>query len=308
MFSASSPQPNKQITFINTYSVSAPAVCAVKAGGRIYAVDIINKKIIKSDDYGANWSDVSTQSWIPSNDTKISMACNQTGTTLLMACEAGDFVYRSTDSGANWAKVLDATFANKPHIVASDDLHYVIVYSETETPIYTSTNYGASFTSRTPEPFNTVWGGCCSSTGSVFYLSTNGTDNLIKSTDYGVTWTAVMSTGVPFAPFAFSCSTDGTLLLGIYYINGTNCIYKSTDSGANWSISDIGIKGSAEFYKVLIYQDNSRILIYRSNTPYIAKMYVDGAWVQQALLAQYDLCQSGSYIITSDVSYIRVGQ
>lgn len=106
--------------------------------------------------------------------------------------------------------------------------------------IYTSTNFGTTWTARVT-PAGGAWSGVASSAdGSrLVAVSINGLRACISG-DSGLTWTSPSTAFPPFFQFeAVSCSADAHLLLasGMYYAdNPLYELYRSIDGGTNWTV------------------------------------------------------------------------
>ena len=108
-------------------------------------------------------------------------------------------------------------------------------------PIYTSTNFGATWTPTSAPiaewfavPASSADGNTLLAAGAQTANGTGGS-HLYLSKNSGATWTAL--TNVPFANH-LACSADGTKLAAAFGPQfGVGRIYTSTNSGATWRIN-----------------------------------------------------------------------
>lgn len=189
-----------------TWSSMLPAVngtsIACSSDGTIVYIANLGTGLYKSIDSGSTWSYVTTGSPLPgtsgtnpeiaagySTSNVYNIACDGTGTKVLMTTNYGAVIYRSIDGGANWL----------PNF-------YVIPNSTTQfSPVTLTSNIN----------------------GSIIYAAFNNTDQKIyKSLDNGITWNPISSQGDVTGPFSsiasnltgdfiFACSGAGTL--NIFY-------------------------------------------------------------------------------------------
>ena len=97
--------------------------------------------------------------------------------------------------------------------------------------IYTSTNYGVTWTQRAgPKTWQSV---VSSSDGTKLAAITSLGDYIYTSTDSGVTWVAQTGSGIRNW-LSIACSSDGVKLAAGY--TGSH-LYTSTDSGVTWTLS-----------------------------------------------------------------------
>ena len=185
---------------------------------------------------------------------------------------ATSHVYTSNNSGASWTQVLTATRAQNRYLsVASDaDGSNLIVGKEvfsyvtpSTCPIYTSSNYGSSWTERLPtaDIGNNYWGGVDSdSDGS--HLVGNIKDKIYTSSDYGATWTERFPTGsdpgydstVGWTGEKYNIrnSSDGSVIIAS--VDGY--VYASDDGGATWTM----VVYSNSFWKLGLGSDGSNFI------------------------------------------------
>ena len=106
---------------------------------------------------------------------------------------------------------------------------YIVAVTQSGT-VYTSSNYGASFTQTGTDINSDYIPGCqrivSSSNGQYFVIASN--DNVFTSIDYGVTWTQQLPILIITSVVS---NASGNLLIGCY----PGFIYNSTDHGLSWS-------------------------------------------------------------------------
>ena len=109
---------------------------------------------------------------------------------------------------------------------------YIVAVTNNDT-VYTSSNYGASFTQTGTGISSSQNPGCqrivSSSDGQYFVIASNG-NGIYTSNNYGNSWT--LQVGSPILNSVVS-NASGSLLIGCDETN----IYNSTDHGANWNLT-----------------------------------------------------------------------
>jgi len=175
---------------------------ACSSDGTIVYVANLGQGLYKSTDSGATWSYVTRGAPLPGNSSTnpevaagyttynvYNVACDGTGTKVLMTTNFAAVIYRSIDGGANWL----SNFYLIPNTVSQNS------------PVTLTSNIN----------------------GSIIYAAFNNTDKKIyKSVDNGITWNVISSLGNVLGPFGsissnltgdfiFACSGSGTL--NIFY-------------------------------------------------------------------------------------------
>lgn len=189
--------------------------------------------IYVSADSGITW----TQTSAPIGDW-ITLVSSADGTRLAagsMLPASGACIWTSTNSGVSWTpSAAPLTLAECTSLALSADGTRLFA-AEDSSYIYTSQDFGATWTSSSPSLANWYALACSADgarlvVGAVWSPGVPGNYSPIyTSTDYGATWA---SSGSP-AKIAWyiSCSGDGNVLLVIY----GGHLYISNDSGASWS-------------------------------------------------------------------------
>jgi hypothetical protein len=227
---------------------------------------------------GANWN------WQPSNNglTNLSLWTLTTtdGVTMYVGTD-GSGIFKTTNSGANWAasngagagalacKVVRAINFRS----AAPDTVYAGTGCRFDSGMYKSTDGGATWArlGSATLPADTIVSAInLNSTGTQIVVATSNY-GLYKSSDSGATW-AQINNGIGTNPNAFNAvivDNDSNHL--VTYIQGQG-IFKSTDAGANWAASNTGLPAgavalgglSAEGSTVLYYGSDKQG-IYRSS-------------------------------------------
>jgi len=178
-----------------------------------------------SVDGGINWDNHPTVN----GTTWADVAVSGDGVNLIAAPTSG-YLYFSANSGSTWATKTSSGSRSWGLVGISKTGNYITAYGGS---VYTSTNLGTSWTSRTAP--NVAWKGLAmSDDGSKQYLAASTGSVVAKSSDYGVTWSALPN--VPVIAFGWApiaTSADGTkLIVGGSY---SEYLYTSSDSGNTWT-------------------------------------------------------------------------
>jgi len=179
-----------------------------------------------SVDGGINWNNRTTTD----GNTWADVAVSGDGVNLIAAPTSG-YLYFSANSGSTWATKTSSGSRSWSLVGISKTGNYITARGGNQ--IFTSTNLGTTFTSRTAP--NVSWSDLAmSDDGSTQYLAASTGSVVAKSSDYGVTWMTLPNVPVitnGWAPIA--TSADGTkLILGGSFLN---YIYTSSDSGDTWT-------------------------------------------------------------------------
>ena len=154
-----------------------------------------------STDSGANWNQqLGYGNWT-------AVASSADGTRLFAA--RGSSVYISTDSGANWRSWSPGN-GNISAVASSSDGAGLIA-AESSGYLYTSTNFGVSWTQRTTAG-NRSWAAVASSSDGQILVAAASEGYIFISGDYGETWTKQTSAGSRNW-YSLWLSLDGTKIL-----------------------------------------------------------------------------------------------
>ncbi|MCC6472183.1 MAG: exo-alpha-sialidase, partial [Burkholderiales bacterium] len=165
----------------------------------------------------------------------------------------GAGVYRSTDSGATWAKTSNglpgglvlntaggagALFATSNTVYKSVDGGATWLTSDAGITGYTGINAGSST--------GTTAGGSLVSSAAGVFVSTNN-HGVFRSTDQGTSWSAVNFGLPPLVGQAPAVLGDPTNTSGLFaaFGNYPNGVYRSSDGGTSWQAISGNLAGNA---------------------------------------------------------------
>lgn len=209
--------------------------------------------VYKSTDGGVTWTAMNTGM---GNVTVGAMVMNPNDPNTIIAATSGG-IYKTTNGGSSWSQRIAGNFKDiklKP----GDPSTIYAVRIVTPSEFYRSTDTGTSWTKITTIPSTGIGSrmviGVTPANANVVYLVQVKTDNtfsnLIKSTDSGLSFTAMAVS----PPNIMSSNCDGTgtttqatydLCIAVDPNNANNVIvggvdiWKSTDGGATWAIKAI---------------------------------------------------------------------
>ncbi len=166
----------------------------------------------------------------PTGGYVLSISINPQNQQLLYAGTRGGDVYRSTDGGSTWARIL--SLGNDVWSVTIDSLHPNTVFVGTETGgLFKTTDNGNSWNNVSPTS-NRITGIIVDSQNDLnVYISVKG-DGVYKSTDGGITWSLV-TVGLSDNQIT-SLAIDPTDPL-VLYAGGRNYIFRTQSGGLTWS-------------------------------------------------------------------------
>lgn len=206
---------------------------------------------------------------------------------------AGDHLYKSVDGGNSWNLAHNSKATSLA--MTADSKVFFVNYSDT---IFRSADAGVTFT------YFKVPGGVFD---DVFFLDNlNGycTGNgLYQTTDGGVTWTKITTTGIPFGsptyiPIYLKNNTQGWLA----YTNG---IFRSNGSLSDWQLASIpGASVTASFTAVFATPNNN---VYVSNGEVLYKS-VDAGANFTALKTFSPTGFADIHFLDNNTGYISVGK
>ena len=201
--------------------------------------------------------------------------------TKLAAVASNDYIYTSTDSGANWTKQNNAGFKYWYSIASSADGTKLaaVVYGGY---IYTSTNSGNTWTEHTGAG-NKYWASIASSADGTKLATVDAFDGYIyTSTDSGSSWIEQTVPGTAYW-WAIASSSDGTKLAAC---SNPGTIQTSTDGGFNWT-EQIGA-GSYHWNSITSSADGTKLAaVVKGGYIYTS---TDGGvnWTEQTGAGSYD--------------------
>ena len=147
-------------------------------------------------------------------------------------------VYKSSDNGFSWVAKNNGLVDNNGNIVSVISLKIIgsnMIAGTFQKGMYISTNYGSSWVKITNGIYTnaTIYSITLKGT-SIFAYSYN---KIYCSTDNGINWTELITSGLPSAHCTASLISDSNIYTGGYSIG----IYKSKNNGLNWSHLNTGI-------------------------------------------------------------------
>jgi len=157
--------------------------------------------ILKSTDGGTTWSQVLVRN-LSQLFAVQRLRFDPANSNTVYAC-ATDGLYRTTDAGANWTKIFNATYVSDVVINGTNIVAAVGNLGNTSKGIYRSSNGGSSWTKITaglPSSFNGyIKLDCVSSSPNTIAasigVSKTATVEIYRSTDFGLNWTGLSSSG-----------------------------------------------------------------------------------------------------------------
>ena len=171
-----------------------------------------------------------------------------TANATMFAATQGGGLFKTTDTGANWAWVstLPARYIWK---IAQSPAAPARIYVAAETGIFRSVDSGATWTQLTFDPAKAIAVSPASTAGTDTLIAGVSGVGLIKSADSGATWARVGTAAQMYNtsgldPIAVAYAS-GTSVFAAYFCNRGDFrhnqfeafggVYQSTDSGANWA-------------------------------------------------------------------------
>lgn len=197
-------------------------------------------KVAFSDSY---WTELS----YISSYAITSVACSSTGTYIIF-CTSNNYIYTSSDSGANFTARTSPGEKTWKGVACSADGTKMFAVSDASDYIYKSTDNGVTWSSTRIVIGYDPTCVACSSDGT--YVVVGGTGaRPYTSNDGGATWT--QSGGSTYNWYGLTISDNGQKIVGV-----ANAVYVSTDGGATWTYKSTGtnmtnIAGSTDGTKLV---------------------------------------------------------
>ncbi len=223
---------------------------ASSADGSVLVAVVYNAYIHTSTDSGVTWTEhtsgLFTLPWY-------SVACSADGTFIIAAAAGGsEYLYYSTNTGANWTAATDAGTHNWVGVASSSDGVKLAAVANGGY-IYTSTNSGVNWTQRTGSGSRS-WRAIASSSDGTKLAAVVEGGYIYTSTDSGVTWTQQSSAGSG-SWVSITSSADGVKLAAVVYVGAISI---STDSGATWTVQNS--PGTANWISIASSSNGNKLI------------------------------------------------
>lgn len=224
------------LTWARLRSISAPRI-AFDPSGRIVMAGAYDGTVIRSADGGASWS----ESKIPGSNSIATMAISPANPALVLAGMSGSGVYRSTDGGTTWS--LARTGLPDGYVCIGTVAFDPLAASRVVITLTGPEGAGVAVSDDSGSTWRLVFSGVpalCEDPSalaidpiqpSTWYTSAGGHD-LSKTSDSGVTWTAV-NRGI-HAQRVLSVAFEPGGSAAVYAGTANGEIHQSLDGGRNW--------------------------------------------------------------------------
>jgi photosystem II stability/assembly factor-like uncharacterized protein len=197
--------------------------------------------VFRSDDRGRTWSFMGRG--LPRRGETCSLAVDPVSpATVWTATSIG--LFRSVNAGVTWSRIgapPAGPFVNSPWNVTAHPRRSGVVWVSTGAQLFTTQDGGATWQELKNAPRSVITLAVDPRRPATLYAGTLG-KGAFKSTDAGVTWTALHPSPNPLEAlfinsFAFDPRDSRTLFL----VPTDGGLFKSTDAGANWVASNEGL-------------------------------------------------------------------
>lgn len=236
-----------------TAPVSATDVACNYNGTILYAT-VSGSNIQKSTDYGASWTSLSGSV----SGTWMTIACSSNGQYVVAGTTSGTTgnLYVSSNSGTDWTMISSMGVKSWYGTAVSSDGSKMVACAYNGY-IYTSTNYGVTWTERQPVASTPkLWYNVSISGDGSTMAACGASTNIYVSTNDGASWTA-RETSRNW--FGIRISNDGTKMAATVLTNvGGGYIYTSTNQGANWT--ERSIAGLRDWREICTSDDGTKLI------------------------------------------------
>jgi hypothetical protein len=187
--------------------------------------------IYKSNNYGANWSQVGLTNFQvnPLLSTALGCVVSSSGKSQYVCVNGinsgtdngSGGIYSSQDYGATWSKILGVPNGQHDRVSCDATGRYVVAVGSSL--IYTSKNYGSTWKTFNFGQGRSVY---VSHTGDYIWIGLNNAtiDNFIFSTDHGQTFTygnnPQYSNYINMTPDCICCNNDGSIVISGSILGG----------------------------------------------------------------------------------------
>ena len=174
-----------------------------------------------------------------------------------------------------------------------------IVVAQSPGSIYTSMDYGITWTQQTSAPTNTYWSSVATSSDGQKLVAAQSSGFIYTSTNYGSTWTRQNNAGSNYWSCVGSSDNGNRLIagqggaVGLGYAGGY--VYISTDSGVSWTPTGLGF----DWWQSIATSSDGSQLIAKGGSIYRSTNF-GVSWTQQSTWpgANMVACSSdGSHLI-----------
>jgi photosystem II stability/assembly factor-like uncharacterized protein len=148
-------------------------------------------------------------------------------------CGGTGGVWRSTDNGVNWTKVLATGATDVKNLRLISGIIYACSYEK----IYSSSDYGVTWITLSSGLPSACYIYDIILIGTRLLASVVDNRIVYKSDNGGLTWSQ-SSTGISATAGHCLMTHDSSVFIGVE--GNANGIYRSDDNGANWSVKDTG--------------------------------------------------------------------
>jgi hypothetical protein len=216
---------------------------SLSSTGQYQTAVVSSGQIYTSSDYG--------NSWTPRDSSRvwISVSISSTGQYQSAVVSSGN-IFTSSDFGVTWVQRSTSTRTNAfTRVRSSASGQYQLATSgpvgNTNGQLYVSSDYGRTWMPR--RGLATWLGGAVSATGGImtaFLTPTAATAAILRSTDYGATFTDISGTALTSPAYwrAIAATNSAAVQTAVAY---GGAIYRSSDYGSSWSNAGITIDGNA---------------------------------------------------------------
>jgi len=188
---------------------------ACLGSGGLFVALATNKGVYLSANFGTSFSQK-----LPDSDSTtdwVKIICSSDGSYIIVWDSVGN-IYRSANSGTSWASIDPAdgdTYSPSDIAISSDGLNVIIVGTNSTNAsesCYVSTDYGATWTAKSPLSENVAWDECdiCDN-GKIMMVSKSSTDYFYMSFTSGSTWLKQYIPATSDIRSRLSISGDGKL-------------------------------------------------------------------------------------------------
>ena len=221
----------------NWYSVS------ISSTGQYQTAGALSGNIWTSYDFGVTWTSRATSlRWV-------SVSLSSTGQYQSSVVDGTGNIWTSTNYGATWVQRSTVTTTKAfTRIRSSASGQYQLATAgpvgNTNGQFYVSSDYGQTWIPR--RGLGSWLGGTVSATGAIMMTmttSTAATATLLRSTDYGNTFSDIGGTALTGSAYWRAISATNSAVFQTAVANG-GAIYRSFDTGLSWTNAGITIDGS----------------------------------------------------------------